>query len=175
MEREVDNSIRGAVTGDIHPVTITVGNTVDVSMSYRDRCSIEQFSKGPGRRYSNASETGGNGIPQMPFNRFIFAYLNDEQRILTHGDDGGCIVIHTEIQHLHRNWGLSVEILHPLDELCLIPIGGSQIQPLCDLQHRCLRTEDDDLVVDSIHRNRDPAIRDVFKGRHAALQSVTGN
>ena len=47
MEREVDNSVRGAVAGDIDAVAVAVGNIVDVKVGYRDRVVIEEFPECP--------------------------------------------------------------------------------------------------------------------------------
>ena len=52
-------------------------------------------------------------------------------------------------------------------------VTGPQPQVPGHLQHRGFRTEDDDFVIDGVHRDGDTAVRDVFQRGGSALQPVT--
>ena len=111
----------------------------------------------------------------MAAHRLELADLDDEAGILAHGHEGRRIVRFADVHHLDPDRGLLVQVLHPLDELGLVVIGRTQTQVLGHFQHRGFRTEDDDFVIDGVHRDGDTAVRDVFQRRGPALQPVPGD
>ena len=81
MEREVDNSVRGAVAGDIDAVAVAVGNIVDIEVGYRNRVVIEELPKGPCRADCYTADLGREGVPEASFHRLELANSDLDGRV----------------------------------------------------------------------------------------------
>ena len=175
MERKVDDTVGGAVAAHVHLAPIGFGHGIDIPVTNGNRVVIIQFPERPGGPDGNAAQAGGNRIAEMAGHRLELADLDDEAGILAHGHEGRRIVRFADVHHLDPDRRLLVQVLHPLDEFGLVVIGRTQTQVLGHFQHRGFRTEDDDFVIDGVHRDGDTAVRDVFQRRGPALQPVPGD
>ena len=175
VERKVDDTVGGTVPVHAHLVAVRLGHAVDVAVPDDDRIVVEQLAKGPSGSHGDTAETGGNRVAEMAGHGLELADLDDKAGILAHGHHRRGIVGFADIHHLHADRRLLVQVLHPLDELGLVEIGRAEAEVLGHFQHRGFRAEDDDFVIDGVHRDGDTAVRDVLQRRGPAFQPVPGD
>ena len=175
VEREIDDPVGGAVARHVDFVAVGLRNRIDVAVRHVDRVVIVQLPQRPGRVDDDAAVTGGDRIPEASADRVIFADLDGEARVFRDGDGHRGVVRLLEVRQEHLDRGLLVEVLHPLDDLCLVFVIHPEVQTVGHFEHRSLGLEDDDFVVDGAQGRRDAAVGDVFPHRHAVGEPVAGH
>ena len=171
-EGEIHDTVRLAVPLHLHAVPVHVGHIHDVPVGDHDRVIIVQFPEGPGGMHDDAAIVRGEGVVQTAFYRLVAGCFHDDCGVLAYRDFQRSIIRFLEVRQFHVDGGILVQVLHALDQLGLILVLHPEVQALGHFQHRGLGGDDDNLVVDGIHGNRHPAVRDILQHGGAVVEAV---
>ena len=110
-----------------------------------------QVPQRPGWLDNHPPQTGIERIVQTTDKRITFANLDIHGGIFLNRHRHRSVIRLIEIREGNHNGRVLVQVLHPLDQFCLVLVSRTQIQPLHHVQHRRLGLKDDNLVVKRIH------------------------
>ena len=175
MQGEVDDAVRETVTVDRDLETVTVRYIIDAAVGDRDGIVIIKLAECPCRGHRDATETSRNGVTEPTFDGLEISGLNHESRVPVNGDDYRGVIVFVDIQEIEPDRSIFIEILDPLDEFGLALINSTQVQPFGNIQHRGLGLQDDDLVVNGIHRRCHTSVGDVLQHRLTVVKTVPGD